>query len=274
MLKISSLASSLFLVLLLSCNGESNKELSMAAPAADQISAYKSEDQSGNLASAPVQDRKVIKKGEITFQTKSIDETTAFITKTLSELNSYISADNKYSSDNRITQRLEIRVPASGFDDLLKRISDNAGRIDSRNVQVQDVTEEYIDIESRIKTKKELESRYKELLSKAGKVEEMLSIERELGTLRSDIESIEGRLKYLSDQVSLSTLTVEYYELGSSTLNFSSKLGQAVAMGWRFFLSFIIGIVHLWVFLVIIAMILFVVFRINKKSRLKKSAVL
>lgn len=273
MMKIRSAASALLFVILLSCTNGNNKELSMMAPATDEAAAYKSEDQSANISHAPITERKVVKKGEITFQTKSNQETTNFIKKTVNELKGYISSENVYSSDNRVTQRIEIRIPATSFDDLLSRISDNAGKIDSRNVQVEDVTEEYIDIDSRIKTKKELENRYRELLSKAGKVDEILSIERELGTLRSDIEATEGRLKYLTDQVSLSTLTVEYYQLTGSTFNFSSKLGQAVAMGWKFFLSFIIGIVHLWPFILISAIVVIIVLRISRKSKRKENPI-
>jgi hypothetical protein len=149
------------------------------------------------------------------------------------------------------------------------RISESAKKIDFKNVQVQDVTEEYIDVETRIKTKKELESRYRVLLSKARTVEEILSIEKELGTLRSDIESIEGRLKYLKDQVSLSTLSVEYYELTRSTLNFSSKLGHAVVSGWKLLLGFIVGLVNLWPFIIIIVLIIVVALRMSKKKPLK-----
>jgi len=102
------------------------------------------------------------------------------------------------------------------------------------------VTEEFIDIQARIKTKKELENRYKELLAKANTVEELLSIEKELGTLRTEIESIEGRLKYLQDRVSLSSLTIEYYELTTSSFRFIPKLGKSFVTGWNWFLSFIV----------------------------------
>jgi hypothetical protein len=261
----------LLLLILFSCNSGNNKELAMMTPVKDEeTSSIRVSDPAGKISTEAPIERKVIKRGDISFQTSSIQETTNFITKTVSELKGYISSDNVYNSDNRITQRLEIRISATSFDDLLTRISQNAKRIDSKNVQVQDITEEYIDIESRIKTKKELENRFKEILSKAKTVEEIVSIEKELGTLRTDIEAIEGRLKYLKDQVSLSTLTVEYYELSSSTLNFSSKLGQALIMGWRFLLSFIIGLVHIWPFLLILGITLIIIFKIGRKEKVKK----
>lgn len=270
MKQMKSVLWSLLLISLLSCTkgsqDYSRAELSMEKASNLEVN------QPDKNAIETITERKEIKRGDIRFQTKSIQETTTFITKNVANLKGYISSDNVYNSDDRITHRIEIRIPSNSFDDLLLRISDEARKIDYKNVQVQDVTEEYIDIESRIKTKKELENRYREILSKAKTVEEILSIEKELGTLRSDIESIEGRLKYLKDQVSLSTLTVEYYELTSSTLNFSSKLGQAIVMGWKLLLGFIVGLVNLWPFIIIIGIIIILTLRFNKKKNLTKNA--
>lgn len=262
--QLKSVLWSLLLLSVLSCTGGSNKEYARAVPVMDEASKSEADQPVDNPEF--IAERKVIKRGEIRFQTRSIQETTSFITKNVNDLKGYVSIDNVYNSDDRITQRIEIRIPSDSFDDLLLRISESAKKIDFKNVQVQDVTEEYIDVETRIKTKKELESRYMELLSKAKTVEEILSIEKELGTLRSDIESIEGRLKYLKDQVSLSTLSVEYYELTRSTLNFSSKIGQAVVSGWKLLLGFIIGLVNLWPFIIIIVVVIVVALRISKRK--------
>jgi chromosome segregation ATPase len=266
MMQIKSALWTFILIALVSCSNGNEKILKMEAPSlSDEISLAET-NQSASTGES-MTERKVIKKGEIKFQTKSIQETTNFISENIKNLQGYISSDNVYNSEDRITQRIEIRIPSNSFDDLLSRISNNVKKIEYKNVQLEDVTEEYIDVESRIKTKKELENRYIELLSKAKTVQEILSIEKELGTLRSDIESIEGRLKYLKDQVSLSTLSVEYYQLTSTTLNFSSKLGQAFVMGWKFLLSFIIGLVHLWPFIIIIGIIIYITIRFSRKKK-------
>lgn len=221
---------------------------------------------STNTAESIVE-RKVITKGEIRFQTKDLQETSKNISQIVAELNGYISSDNVYSSIDRTTQRSEIRVPSDKFGELVTRISEQAKKLDHRSLENQDITEEYIDIETRLKTKKELENRYRDLIVKAITVEEILSIEKEIGTLRSDIESIEGRLNYLKDQVSLSTLSIEYYQLNSSTLNFSSKIWQALAMGWKLLLAFVIGLVNIWPFILIIGLIVFLIIRFNKKKK-------
>jgi hypothetical protein len=269
---MSSAAWFLMIIGLLSCKEGNNDRNFMAMDAFTGDVPSPVAGDAGRTISTPVEERKVIKRGEIRFQTKSIQETTAFVTDIVMQLNGYISGDNVYNSDDRVTQRVEIRVPADSFDELLSGISESAKKIDSKNVYTQDVTEEYIDIETRLRTKKELENRYMELLKQAKTVEDMLAIEKELGTLRSDIESIEGRLKYLSNQVSLATLSVEYYEMTSSTLNFSSKLGQAVVMGWRLLLGFLIGLVNLWPFILIAGIIIVISLRIRRtrqKNQLK-----
>jgi hypothetical protein len=216
-------------------------------------------------------DRKIIKEGNLLFETKDIKATTALIRKNTEELKGYVAQENGWASDNRISQTLELRVPAENFDLLLSRITENVENIESKNINLQDVTEEFIDVEARLKTKKELESRYLELLKKAVKVEEILSIEKEIGTLRADIESIEGRLKYLNERVSLSKLTVNYYQKIKSPFQFSSKFGDSVKGGWRNLLWFFIGLTNLWPFIVIGAITLIIVLVVKKRKKLKNN---
>lgn len=212
-------------------------------------------------------ERKIIKSGELRFQTRDLGETEKLVLDIVSDLDGYISNNNTYSTDDRTTQNITIRVPADKFDELLHRVSENARKIDYRNIHSQDVTEEFIDIEARLRTKKELEGRYRELLKKATKVEELVAIEKEIGTLRAEIESIEGRLKYLNNQVNMSTLIIDFYQMTGSTLNLSSKLGNAIVSGWRLLLAFLVGLVNLWPFLIIIAITLFGVIRLRRRRR-------
>lgn len=217
-------------------------------------------------------ERKIIKEGEISFETANLKETESLITKTVTEMGGYIANDNVFSNEDRITHRMTLRVPADKFDQLLTKISESAEKLDRKTISALDVTEEYIDVEARIKTKKELESRYKELLVKANTVEDLLSIEKEIGTLRTEIESIEGRLRYLQDRVSFSSLTIEYYQLTTSSFGFLSKLGRAFVTGWNWLLAFIIGLIHMWPFILIIGGGLFIAFRIGRKRKKTNNA--
>lgn len=213
-------------------------------------------------------ERKIIKQGTITFETKDAEATGQRIAKAVADYNGYITEDEQSDYDYRVEHRVTIRIPAGSFDALLDAIAKGADDLKSKNISAQDVTEEYVDVESRIKTKKELEARYQQLLQKATKVEEMLAIEREMGTLRTEIESIEGRLRYLKDRVAFSTLTVIYYETPSASFGFFGKIGFALRDGWNNLLEFLVGVVSLWPF-VLLATGLFLLLRRYLKSRRK-----
>jgi len=215
-------------------------------------------------SSQPVE-RKIIKEGSITFETDDLQATRQLITTAVAESGGYLAQDNAYNEYDRIQHQLVLRIPADKFDTLLNKISASAKKLDSKNISAQDVTEEFIDVQARLKTKKELEKRYLELLKQAKKVDEILNIEREIGTLRSDIESIEGRLKYLTDKVSFGTLTVTFYQKTTASFGFGSKFSQALRNGWTNLGWFAIGLTSLWPFIALGLGLFFVIRRLRRR---------
>ena len=212
-------------------------------------------------------ERKIIKEGEIKFKTTDVNKTKSLIDQTVQQLNGYIAKDNAYDYPDRVEHRLIIRVPADKFDLLLTNISENVEKLDYKNIDVRDVTEEYIDMEARIKTKKELQNRYKEILKQATRVDEILNIEREIGYLQTEIESVEGRMKYLKDRIAFSTLTVTYYQETTSSTGFFSQIAEAIGDGWNVFLWFIIGLSYLWVFILIAATTIYLIVRRRRRRK-------
>ena len=214
-------------------------------------------------------ERKIIKQGNIKFKTADLDKTQSLITQTVQELGGYISEDNIYTYSDRFEQVLTIRVPADKFDLLLKNISESAEKLESKSIDVLDVTEEFIDIEARIKTKKELQNRYIELLKRATTINEILNIEREIGSLQTEIESAEGRMRYLKSRIAFSTLTVRYYQEIPDESSFFSQLIEGVKSGWDGFLWFVVGLSYLWVFIFIAIGIIYL-FRRRRRNRRRK----
>lgn len=224
-----------------------------------------------NESNSTEYERKVTKTGEIRFQTSSSGKTKEQIQKAVTELKGYISSDNTSTIDKRKENTLEIRIPSANFDKLMTNVAENALKVDFRNVQMLDVTEEFIDLDKRIGTKKELEARYIQLLQKATKVEEILKIEEQIGNLRADIESAEGRLKYLNDQVDFSTLNVIFYEKNAE-YTFWNRIKSGFSDGWQILLSFFVVLANLWAIILLIVGIIFL-FRIwikNRKKRMKE----
>ena len=227
-----------------------------------------------NGTEIPDIERKIIKEGRIRFETTNSTETRTLIRKAVIELNGYISQDiiTDYDDVDELVHEITIRVPADNFELLLDKISQNVKKLDSKSISVLDVTENYIDVEARIKTKKELENRYKELLKQANKVEELLAIEKGIGNLRTEIESVEGRLKYLNDKIAFSTLRVMFYEKSNSAFGFNSKMGQAVKSGWTNLLWFFVGITKIWTFIIIAFIVFFIIKRFRKKKKQNKAS--
>jgi hypothetical protein len=88
-------------------------------------------------------------------------------------------------------------------------------------------------------------------LKKAKNVIEILEIEKQIGQLRSEIESIEGRLKYLQNQVSFSTLTMTFYEDLPNQTEFGQKFKNGFRNGWDNLILFFVVLTNIWPFILI-----------------------
>ncbi len=235
--------------------------------ASHDMQSYAEIEEQADVVDQPAIERKLIKRGDIAFETSNVVETKQHITNLVAESKGYISSDNVYDYNDRVQYHLSIKVPADQFDLLLTKIESKAGDLESKNIYVQDVTEEFIDVQARIGIKKQLEARYKELLKDANQVGDILNIEKEMAKLRSEIEAIEGRLKYLNDNVALSSLEVSFYQKNSFGLSFASKVGEAIFDGWDSFLWFLIALAGLWPFVFIIIAIVILVRRYRKHKK-------
>ena len=193
--------------------------------------------------------QKLIKEGIVEFETSDVEKTKAQIMAASSASNAYISSDKQNNVADKVSYTLIVRIPASKFDSFLKSATKDVRYFDHKQIDVKDVTAEYFDVETRLKTKKEIELRYRELLKKAGTIKDILSIETELGTIRTEIESAEGQLKLLADQVQYSTLRIEFYKITSTPAVFTYQLSSAFSKGWENLLTMLILAVDIWPFI-------------------------
>ena len=211
--------------------------------------------------------RKLIKNGTLSFETNDIEKTREEIEKLYQEFNGYIASENHFNYGERLQHEQEIRIPSQNFDPFIEKLEQLGNKIENRHISTQDVTEEFIDVEARLKTKKDLEARYLDLLKLAKTVEDMLSIESQLGSVRAEIESMEGRLNYLNNQVAFSTIKVSYYELTGINFGFASKFVYSLKNGWDNLLTFLIAVVNVWPFLILVGCGVFLYARYKKRFR-------
>jgi hypothetical protein len=101
-----------------------------------------------------------------------------------------------------------IRVPSTQFSATRDEILGLSKNVPEQKTTGQDVTEEYIDLEARIKTQVALEAQFMEIMKQANKVADALEVQRQIAEVRTEIEKLEGRKRFLENRSSLSTITV------------------------------------------------------------------
>ncbi len=200
---------------------------------------------------------KVITTGNIYFKSESIEQDYALVKQLLPQFRAYIQSENQSRNANRIDYSLTIKVPQELYDSLFEAIVSMDVFVESKSSNLQDVTEQYYDLETRIKNKKALEGRYLELLEKTKTITDILSIEQNLNNVRTEIERLEGQFKYLNNQVQYSTIYLSFYEVlpyeyqSSSRKGFFARILSSFDRGWDGFLSFIVWFFGLWPFLLL-----------------------
>lgn len=256
MKRLLLIASVLLTLLSFSCNQSGDSSYSTeSAPAADiSTKLDKMVQPDENVVNL---ERKLIKEGYVEFETRNIEDTRENILAAVKRYKGYISSDQEFAEPGRMSNTMIIKVPAPAFDSTLVYIGKDVRKFDRKEIFIKDVTEEFLDVEARLNTKRELEQRYIELLKQAGKISEIMEIERELAQLRGDVESIEGRYKYLTNQVAFSTLNITYYKTNPIYMSFGNKLLEGLVKGWNNLMLFIVFLVNLWPFLLIIGGFIF-----------------
>jgi hypothetical protein len=134
-----------------------------------------------------------------------------------------------------MTATVTLRVPSDQFDQTVNEILGVGKRVRQNKMTGQDVTEEYFDLEARIKAKRALEAQFMEIMKQARSVSDALEVQSQLAEVRTEIERLEGRHRYLDNQSSLSTITVTLSSpallVSTNTTGFGNQLKRAFGGG-------------------------------------------
>ncbi len=198
--------------------------------------------------------RKLIWSADMRFQVKNVDHSTEIIQTICSDNNGFISNMHFASNSYELANTIEIRVDNSKFHKLISSLKKEATFIDNVSINSDDVTEEYVDNESRLKTKKEVRNRYIEVLrNKAGTVKDIIAAEEATRVITEEIEVIEGRMRYLNDRIDNSTISLTIYEKveyqdkpSIYEKPYTAELAQGFSNGWSVITDFILMLVTLW----------------------------
>lgn len=220
----------------------------------------------------PAPQRRVIKEGYITFESHALAETRQRIDSILRQCDGHIDADREYSIPGRISHTLTVRVPSDRFETFVDALSEGVGVFEDKSITSRDVTAEYIDVVARMKTKKELEQRYLDLLRQANSLKEIIDIETALGNIRAEIESMEGQIRYLTHQTDYATLQLTYYKTVANKPVFGNKFSNGFVNGWNNLIWFFVGLVNIWPFVILLPLGILLIIRWVKRRRAKRGA--
>ncbi|GGM32189.1 DUF4349 domain-containing protein [Dactylosporangium sucinum] len=183
-----------------------------------------------------VDNRSIIYSGTMTVRVKDVDAAAAQAIAYATGAGGFVGGDNRRHDDKRSQGTLTLRVPAARFSATLDQLK-GLGNEEDRQVTAQDVTDQVVDVESRLQTAQASVDRIRALLAKAQTISEITSLESELSRRESDLESLQARKRKLDGLTALSTITLVL--LGPEAAVDEEELGIGVGLrnGWSAFLT-------------------------------------
>ena len=156
---------------------------------------------SGAQAASPERGPMLIYTANLTMAIFEVQPAIKSIEALARELGGYMASQSN--------QAITVRIPVGQFHDAMARL-EKMGDIIHREIQAEDISQEFFDLEVRLKSARAVRDRLEQLLARATKVDESIAIERELERVVGEIERLEGRIKYLRDRASFSTISVRF----------------------------------------------------------------
>ena len=241
-------------------------------------------------AETQVQDtnRKLIRNVDMTVETEAFDELLQNVQKRIASFGGYVESSDVYNGSGYYdgysslrSANLTARIPAEKLDEFLSLVSEMSN-VTRKNESVTDVTLQYVDMQSHKEALLAEQKRLLELMEQAESIDDIISLESRLSEVRYQIESMESQLRTFDNQVSYSTVYLYVEEVKKYTLVEEPGRLQKMTEGFvdslhgvgNGFLDFCIGFVivlpYLVVWAIVIALLVWIVRLIVKRSRKKQ----
>ncbi|WLR43271.1 DUF4349 domain-containing protein [Bacillus carboniphilus] len=161
-----------------------------------------------------VSEKKIIYNAFLDVEMKDYEQTIQELKTEATNLGGYVLNVNTIENDNerRKEGNVTFRIPEGEFQSFLEIVKGKSVKVNHQSESATDVTEEYVDLESRLKSKQAVEKRLNDYLQEAENVEDLLSISKELERVQQEIEQLKGRIQYLENQTSYATVDLRAVE--------------------------------------------------------------
>lgn len=218
---------------------------------------------------------RLVKTLHYRFEVADIKKSAEAIEAALKKYPAYMESSNLRTEYQLVENHVVLRVQNEYFHELLADIDAQALAVAFRKVSTEDVSKDFVDLESRIRTKREVEERYRDILRrKAGTIEELLEAEKQIGILHEEIEAAISRVNYLREQVNYSTLKLELYQHVQPTVAMEEAPGwgeqfyDAFSTGLQAVVKLLLGLVCIWPLLLVVATAAGIVMFLKRKGRM------
>ena len=176
---------------------------------------------------------KIIKTASLTLEVKDIPGAVETLKSIAAQKGGYLSSTNVQKGYNdRLTGSVVIRIPQTEFENALIGVK-AIGTVKSISTQGQDVTEEYVDLQAQITSYQNQLAQYNAIMKQSTKIEDIIKVQEQIDLVQTELNRLEGRLKYLNSRIDLSTITVSLQEPepvgGESGHNFISTINEGIA---------------------------------------------
>lgn len=186
----------------------------VAIPPAPTSAAFEISNAEGENVVVQSSNRKIIKNADVRLLVKDTDVAIDRTTQVITDLGGYIISSRvwyqDYFGNNLKYATITIGIPVDQFERALLRFREMSIRVLDENASGEDVTDQYVDLQSELQNLEATRARILEFLQAAKTVDEALRINQELANIENQIEQIKGRMNYLADRSSFSTITINF----------------------------------------------------------------
>jgi Domain of unknown function (DUF4349) len=199
-------------------------------------------------------DKKIVKDATLNAEVKDYKSFSQQLSDKVKKYGGYVSQEEQSQSDYKIENSVIIKVPVDQFENAVNDLTKDVSKLNEKHITSEDVTTQLVDGKSRLEAKKQVRLRYLDLLKQARNMEEILTVQKEINDIQEDIETVNGRINFLSRSSVMSTINFTFFQVldpaakaaDEKEATFLSKVKSAFANGWYWIGELFVGLVSIW----------------------------
>ena len=238
----------------------------------------KSDVNTGDKSEVKLSNDKIVYRADLEIKTSSFDKSNESLEEMLNRYEAVIQSRNYYIQDNIRICEISLRVPAANFDSMMDETG-SIGKVITSNITSENITQQYLDVQSRINSKSLRINRLKELINKADSISELSELYEELENAEYDLDNLKSRLKNMDIDVAYSYINIRLndthrYNDNGEEVGTGSWVSNRVYDIWnslRVFRNFLNGILIIVIYALpyslLLLLILFIAVKLKAKQK-------